>query len=115
MLLFLEEWWPCPALTISSAALFIPRPFLFIPQPDKIFLNKLAPNIPNYILRIPPFFTSFWTISVTPFNNKPELSRDLTILIVSFIPLFDIISVTDEGLLLLLLLSSSSYPDPNIF
>ena len=98
-MLFFEKWWPYPALTIPSPALFIPRLFLFISQPDKIFLNKPALNVPNKILRTPPFFTSFWTISVTPFNSKPELSRDLTILIMFFISLFDIISVTYEGLL----------------
>ena len=46
-------------------------------------------------------FASFWTVSVTPFNNKPESSRDFTILIMSSISLFDIISVVS--------------PDPNIF
>ena len=55
-------------------------------------------------------FTSFWTVSVTPFNNNPESSRDLTILIMSSISLFNIISVIHEGILLLL-----SCPDPNIF
>ena len=46
-------------------------------------------------------FASFWTVSVTPFNNKPESSRDFTILIMSSISLFDLISVVS--------------PDPNIF
>ena len=70
------------------------------------FPNKLAPNVPNSILRNTPFcsFTSFWTVSVTPFNNRPESSRDFTILIMSYISLFDIISVV-------VLL----WPDPNIF
>ena len=36
-----------------------------------------------------------------PFNNKPESSRDFTILIISLISSFDIISVV--------------FPDPNIF
>ena len=43
------------------------------------------------------YFTSVWTVSVTPFNNKPESSRDFTILIISSISLFDNISVVDEG------------------
>ena len=71
------------------------------------------PNVPNNALRNPPFcsFTSFWTVSVTPFNNKPELSRDFTILIISSISSFDVINVVlceaeDEGWL---------WPDPNIF
>ena len=65
------------------------------PQPVKIFPNKLALNVPSNILRNPPFysFTSFWTVSVTPFNNKPESSRDFTILIMSSISSFDFISV----------------------
>ena len=46
-------------------------------------------------------FASFWSVSVTPFNNKPESSRDFTILIMSSISLFDIISFLS--------------PDPNIF
>ena len=68
--------------------------------------------MPNNILRNPPFcsFTSFWTVSVTPFNNKPESSRDFTILMMSLISSFDIINVicgAEEEWRLL--------PDPNIF
>ena len=46
-----------PALTIPSPALYIPLPFpaLYIPFPVKRFPNKLAPNVPNNILRNPPF------------------------------------------------------------
>ena len=73
------------------------------PFPGKRFPNKVAPNVPNNILRNPPFrsFTSFWTVSVTPFNNKPESLRDFIILIISTISSFDIISVV--------------FPDPNTF
>ena len=39
---------------------------------------------------------------MTPFNNNPESSRDLTILIMSSISLFDIINVV-------------VFPDPKIF
>ena len=85
--------------TIPTPALFIPRPCLFAiaPRPIKIFPNKLAPNAPNIILRSPSFcsFTSFWTVSVTAFNNKQELARNFTILIISFISSFDTISVVD--------------------
>ena len=50
-------------------------------------------------------------MSVTPFNNKPEYSRDFTILTISSISSFDITSVAlceaeDEGPLC---------PDHNIF
>ena len=70
--------------------------------------------MPNNILRNPTFcsFTSFWTVLVSPFNNKPQSSRDFTILIISLISLFDIISVAvlceaeDEGRL---------WPDLKIF
>ena len=48
------------------------------------------------------FFTSFWTVSVTTFNNKAESSRDLTILVMSSISLFDIIIAV-------------VFPDPKIF
>ena len=51
------------------------------------------------ILRNPPLcsLASFWIVLLTPFKNKPESSRDLTILIMSFISSFDIISVVNEG------------------
>ena len=39
------------------------------------------------------FFSFILIISLTPSNNKPESSRDLTILTMSFISSFDIISV----------------------
>ena len=70
--------------------------------------------MPSNILRNPPFcsFTSFWTVSVTHCNNKPESSRDFTILIMFSISLFDIISVV---LLLLLLSLLLLWPDPNTF
>ena len=72
-----------------------PSPALFIPLPVNIFPNKLATNVLNKILRNPSFcyFASFWIVSLTPLNNKPESSRDLTILIMSSTLSFDIISV----------------------
>ena len=73
----------------------LPFPSLYIPFPVKRFLNKLAPNVHNSILRNPPFcsFASFWTVLVTSFNNKSESSRHFTILIISLISSFDIINV----------------------
>ena len=55
------------------------------------------------IKRNPTFcsLASFWIISLTPFNNEPESSKDLTILIMPSISSFDIISV--------------AVPDPKIF
>ena len=69
-------------------------PAVFIPLPDTIFPNKLALNVPNNVLGNPPFYslTSFWIASLTPFNNKPEYLRDLSIFIISSISSFDIIS-----------------------
>ena len=44
---------------------------------NNISPNKLAPNVPNSILRNPPFcsFASFLIVSL--FNNIPKSSRDL--------------------------------------
>ena len=47
---------------------------------------------------------SFWIVSLTPFYNNPAESwRDLTILIMSFISSFDIVSV------------AALWPDPKTF
>ena len=50
------------------------------------------PNVPNNILRVPPFCT-FGSVSLTLFNNKPESLRDLIIFVMFSISLFGIISV----------------------
>ena len=39
------------------------------------------------------FFASFWIVSLTPYNNKHESLRDLTVFITSSNSLFDIIIV----------------------
>ena len=39
------------------------------------------------------FFTSFWIVSLTPFNDKPESSRDLAIFKMASISSFDMIRV----------------------
>ena len=46
-------------------------------------------------IRNPPlcYLVSFWIVSLTLSINKTESSRDLTILIMSFISSFDIISI----------------------
>ena len=58
--------------------------FLILPLHVNRFPNKLATNVPNKILRNPLFcsFASFFTVSLTPFINKPDFSRDLTIFVV---------------------------------
>ena len=97
---------------MSSIALIVPSPILIVPCPLLVhiaplpvnrFPNKLTPNVPNKILKNPPFcyFASFLTVSLMPFTNKPDSSSDLTIFILSFISSFKIINV--------------DVPDPNIF
>ena len=46
-----------------------------------MFHNKLAPKVPNNILRNPPFcsFASFTILLLTYFINKPDSSIDLII------------------------------------
>ena len=74
-----------------------------------MFPYKLAPSVPSNILRNPPFgsLASFWIVSLTRFNNKPESSRDLTISIRSFILSFGIVSVVVFG--------AEQQPDATIF
>ena len=85
--------------------LISPSPALFISLPANKLHNKLALNVPNNMLRNPLFccLASFKIVSLFPFNNKPESSRDLTVFIYNvFISSFDIISVV-------------VLPDPNFF
>ena len=67
------------------------------------FSNKLAPKVPNNILRNPPLcsFVLFLIISPMPFINKPDSSRGVIIFMISFISSFEVINVV--------------VPDPNIF
>ena len=71
--------------------------------PVNRFPNKLAPILPNNKLRNPPFclFASFLIVSLTPFINEPDSSRDLTNFMIPFISSFEIINVV--------------VPDPNFF
>ena len=90
-------------------ALLEPKPGIIIPLPDKTFDNKKlkeakeAAKVPNNILRNHPLcsLVSCWIVSLTPFNNTPEFSRDITIFIISFISSFEIIKVV--------------VPEPSIF
>ena len=64
----------------------------------KVFPNKLAPNVPNNILR-----NTRYPSTLTRSCNKLESSRDSTISIIFFISSFGIISIAllceaeDEG------------------
>ena len=80
------------------------NPMQKYPHIIKSYACQLMYLITN-VLRNPPCcsFASFWTVLVTPFNNKPESSRDFTILIISPISSFDIIGVV------------SLWLEPNIF
>ena len=85
--------------------------FFLIPSPARVtpfppvnkFPNNEPPKVPHNILRNPPLCSlpSCRIVSLTPFNNTPEFSRDLTIFIISFISSFEIIKVV--------------VPEPSIF
>ena len=64
----------------------------------------------NNILINPPFcsLTSFWIVSLTLFNNKPESSRDVTIFIMSSISSFAFIVVLPEPKIDLCILASAA-------
>ena len=63
--------------------------------PANRFPDKLVPNITDNMLRNPPFysFASFSFVSLTPYFNKSDSPRDLTICMISCISFFKIISV----------------------
>ena len=76
-------------------ALIVPSPTLIAPLPINRFPSKLAPNVPNNILRNLSFcsFASFWIVSLKPYINKPDSSRDFTIFMISFISSLEIIKI----------------------
>ena len=81
-----KKSWPV-LIVISSA--------LIVPLPADRFPNKLAPKVPNNILKNPPFysFASFLIVLPTPYFNSPDSSRDLIIFMKSFFFSFEIINV----------------------
>ena len=102
-----------PALTLSLPAVILPHTCLvaIASLPVSRFPNKLAPKVPNNIPRNPPFyyFSSFSIAYPTPFINKPDSSRDLTIFMISFISSLKIINVVERED------KSVRRPDLNIF
>ena len=96
----------------------MPSLALIVPLLVNIFLNKLESKVPNNIPRNPRFcsLASFVIVSLTPFINKPDYSRDLTIFIISFISSLEIINVVpfakSEGLEVNI---RGRVLDPNIF
>ena len=75
---------------------------LLTPLPVNRFSNKVAPNVPNNILRNRPVysFALFLIVLLMPFITKPDSSRDLTIFMILISSLETITVVV---------------PDPNIF
>ena len=76
---------PCPGMLAMSPGIFNSLTLV----PDNGFPNKIAPRVPNYKPRNPPFcfFVSFSIVS------SIVSSRDLIIFMISLIYLFEIISV----------------------
>ena len=65
-----------PALTIPFPFLFS-EPTLTIPFPANKFPNKVAPKVPNNVLKNPSFcsFVSFLIVLVTPYSKMLEFLR----------------------------------------
>ena len=74
-------------------------PALIVPLPVNRFPNKLAPNVPNNILRSATFcsFASFLIVSLTHYMNKLDSSSDLTFFMISLIFSFEIIRAVVRG------------------
>ena len=81
-----------------SPALIAPSPPLIVPLPVNRFPNKLAPKVPNNIPRNPSFysFASYLIVSLKPFIDNPDSSRDLTIFMISFISSLEIVNVVKQ-------------------
>ena len=77
----------------------IPSPVHTVPFPDNFFVNRspsmLAPKVPNNMLKNSPFYSlvSFLIVFVTPFSNILQSSKAWTILIMSFMSLFEITKI----------------------
>ena len=79
----------------SFSFFLFPEAALTIPFPAYKFPKKLAPKVPNNILKNLPFcsFDSFLIVLVTPFSEILESSRVWIIFFMSFISSFEIIKV----------------------
>ena len=70
----------------------MPSPAVFVPLPFSRFPKKLEHNEPNNMLRnLLFFFFLFSVVSLAPFINKSNSSRDLTIYMIPLIFSFKII------------------------
>ena len=70
-------------------------PALIIPSSVNRNPNKVALKVPNNIPRNPPFcsYGSFLIVSLRPFINNPDYSRDSIIFMTSFITSLEIINI----------------------
>ena len=73
----------------------MPLPVLIVSILVNRFSNKLAPDVPNNTLKIPPFcsFASFLIVLLTTFIIKSNYLGDLTVFMMPFISSFEIINV----------------------
>ena len=76
---------------------FLAVPALIVPLPVKRFSSKLTSKVPNNIPRNSSFcyLALFLIVSLMPFINHPDSSRDLTIFIL-FISLLETVSVVQR-------------------
>ena len=70
-------------------------PALIAPLSADIFSNKVAANVPNNILKNPPFcsFASFLSLKLTPIINTLDYSRGSIIFMIPFISSLEKIKV----------------------
>ena len=82
-----KRWGVYHLIKYLSPALIVPSPALILTLPVKRFPDELAPKMSNNISKNPPFcyFASFLIVSLTPFTNNPDSSRDLTAFIILLI------------------------------
>ena len=73
-----------PALILPSPALIVSLPAPIVSLSVKSFPNKLSPKVPNKIPRnhLFSYFTSCLIVSLMPFINNPDFSRELAIFFV---------------------------------
>ena len=82
-----KEWGGIKSFITSSPALITPRP-------NYAFLNIQESNVPNKVGKNTTFcsFISFLLVSLIPFISNPDSSSNLTIIIISSIPSFEIVN-----------------------
>ena len=84
---------PSPSLYNTFTALYSPFPVNKFPISD----DPRVLNITSKIGKPAPFFASFFSVSVTPFNRISLSSKALTIFIISLISSLENITVVPES------------------